>query len=404
MNIKNLINEYLGDTELQFIRILENITKGSEFRVYLVGGLLRDIVIGLKPNELDIAVEGDIDVLIKLLSDNCSIIQETEFKTFKLKYKDIFVDIALARKESYIPKGSLPNITVASLREDLSRRDFTINALALEIYPTSSNYLIDPFNAIKDINEKKIKVIHADSFKDDPTRIFRAIRFSERLSFALDDETLKLLDQDKNRIGALTPARILNEMVKIIDEIYPLPILLKLQKYNIFSHFLPLEKEINVLFENNKSAINNWDYFILYLSKHINELTFKESMNRYPITKKTRTFIRNAYNLRRIIKEIKNSNVDRLNLEKFISLEGIIQPSFDAELSLSPSNEEEIIRDLILRLSHTKVLINAQDLINLGIQKGKNIGEAFKALRYKKFQLTLKTKEEEIKYIRDSCF
>ena len=102
MNIKNLINEYLGDTELQFIRILENITKGNEFKVYLVGGLLRDIVLGLKPNELDIAVEGDIDLLIKLLSDNCSIIQETEFKTFKLKYMDIFVDIALARRESYI--------------------------------------------------------------------------------------------------------------------------------------------------------------------------------------------------------------------------------------------------------------------------------------------------------------
>ena len=183
-----------------------------------------------------------------------------------------------------------------------------------------------------------------------------------------------------------------------------MPILLKLQKYNIFSHFLPLEKEINVLFENNISTISNWDYFILYLSKHIDELTFNESMNRYPISKKTRTFINNAYNLRRIIKEIKNSSVDRLSIEKFISLEAIIQPSFDAELCLSSPDEEEIICDLILRLSHTKVLINTQDLINLGIQKGKNIGKAFKELKYKKFQLTLKTKEEEIKYIRDSFF
>ena len=128
-------------------------------------------------------------------------------------------DFSLTRKESYIPKGSLPKINAfnVDIETDLKRRDFTINSIAMNI-KNDLDELIDPCNGINDLNNKIIKIIHNESFKDDPTRTYRALKFSKRYNFKIDKSTLKNLIDSVEYIKVLSKERIKNEIEKICKE------------------------------------------------------------------------------------------------------------------------------------------------------------------------------------------
>src|SRR5436189_427446 len=191
--------------------------------VYLVGGTVRDILLGERSFDVDIAVEGDAIALAQALADALGgrVRAHEKFGTAVVVYGDgERVDVVTARTEFYDAPAALPAVEHASIREDLFRRDFTINAMAVSLKGDEYGLLVDPFGGRADLQEKRIRVLHNLSFVDDPTRIFRAIRYENRYGFRMDEHTLRLARGtiEMGLVGDLSSARLRDELVALLEE------------------------------------------------------------------------------------------------------------------------------------------------------------------------------------------
>jgi tRNA nucleotidyltransferase (CCA-adding enzyme) len=182
---------------------------------YLVGGVVRDLLLGADGADLDVAIEGDA----KALADVPGYVPERDelFLTGQLEVDDQKIDIAQTRAESYQRPGALPEVRPAPIGEDLARRDFTVNAMA---YPLSDGgELIDPHGGVEDLRAGRLRVLHDRSFIDDPTRALRAARYAARFGFDLDPDTSRLLAEAD--LSTVSEDRVQNELRKIAGEDEP---------------------------------------------------------------------------------------------------------------------------------------------------------------------------------------
>ncbi|MCK7504238.1 MAG: hypothetical protein MZV70_09195 [Desulfobacterales bacterium] len=173
------------------------------YHAFLVGGFVRDLLLRIENYDIDIVIEGDGLLFAEEMAKNfgVKVRPHKEFATAKIIYPDGFkIDIATARLEYYKAPAALPVVEHSSLKLDLHRRDFTINTLAISLNKNTFGLLIDFFGAQRDIKEKTIRVLHSLSFVEDPTRVFRAIRFEHRFGFQIGKHTLSL-DQECNQDG-----------------------------------------------------------------------------------------------------------------------------------------------------------------------------------------------------------
>ena len=163
--------------------------------VYLVGGPVRDTFLNVQNCDMDFVVEGNgiefAGILNKALKG--SLKKHQAFLTATIVYKDLRIDVVTARSESYERPASYPDVVPGTIKEDLFRRDFTINAMAIAINKKDFGRLVDFYNGFKDLKKGVIRVMHDKSFIDDPTRIFRAVRFSASLGFRIEPHTRRLI-------------------------------------------------------------------------------------------------------------------------------------------------------------------------------------------------------------------
>jgi len=198
----------------------------QDLPVYLVGGVVRDLFLKRENWDLDLTVEGDGIAFARLVADRYGAGLEVfeRFATARLTFPNGFkIDIATTRRESYAQPALLPTVQPASIKEDLSRRDFTINAIAVQLNQRQFGRVLDPYEGQRDLRARTIRVLHAGSFLDDPTRIFRAIRFEQRFGFRLERTTLHLLMQaaSTNLIQRLSGPRLQNEILLLFAECDP---------------------------------------------------------------------------------------------------------------------------------------------------------------------------------------
>jgi tRNA nucleotidyltransferase (CCA-adding enzyme) len=206
--------------------------------VYVVGGVVRDLLLGHVTLDLDLAVEGDGIAFARLVADRygAGLAVFERFATARLVFPDgLKMDIATTRRESYAQPAVLPTVQPASIEEDLYRRDFTINALALQLNPGQFGRLLDAYGGQRDLRARTIRVLHAGSFQDDPTRIFRAIRFEQRFGFRLERTTLRLLVQaaSTNLIRQLSGPRLENEILLLFAEHDPVRAIARLAQLKL---------------------------------------------------------------------------------------------------------------------------------------------------------------------------
>jgi tRNA nucleotidyltransferase (CCA-adding enzyme) len=191
--------------------------------VYLVGGTVRDILLGERGFDVDVAVEGDAIALAQALADALGgrVRTHRKFGTAVVIYGEgERVDVVTARTEFYDAPAALPTVEHASIREDLFRRDFTINAMAVSLKGADLGRLVDPFGGRRDLEARTIRVLHNLSFIDDPTRIFRAIRYENRYGFRMDEHTLRLARGtiEMGLVGDLSSARLRDELEALLEE------------------------------------------------------------------------------------------------------------------------------------------------------------------------------------------
>ena len=193
---------------------------------YLVGGPVRDYLLSVPLTDLDICVVGDAPALAAKLADAIGgrLTVHQRFGTASVATSDCAVDLVTARRETYRHPGALPDVTAGHLADDLARRDFTINAMAIPIAGESTE-LVDPHGGRADLSAGAIRILHPQSFHDDPTRILRAVRYAARFGFQMDDATLEELEAalDDKAMSTLSADRIRHELERILEEANPLP-------------------------------------------------------------------------------------------------------------------------------------------------------------------------------------
>src|SRR4030043_2190778 len=222
-----ILTHVSSDFDIQnLFKAISDTARELKYRAYLVGGMVRDLLLGKQNFDIDIVVEGDGIIFARKLSEILSarIDSYEKFKTAVLILKNgQHIDIASARVEYYEKPAALPDVEMGSIKQDLARRDFTINTLALSLNKNDFGTILDFFGGRKDITAKRIKVLHKLSFIEDPTRIFRAVRFEQRLGFKMDSQTEKLAISaiEMNIVSELLGIRIRDELISILNEEKP---------------------------------------------------------------------------------------------------------------------------------------------------------------------------------------
>jgi tRNA nucleotidyltransferase (CCA-adding enzyme) len=210
-------------------------------RVYLVGGIVRDLMLGRPSVDIDIMVEGDAVRLARQMAEKLGspLTVHGDFGTASLKIDGFIVDLATCRSEDYMYPGALPRVRAGSIRDDLQRRDFTINAMAVRINTPNQGDLTDLFGGRQDLARGLLRVLHNKSFQDDATRMMRAVRYEQRLGFRLESSTSKLLRRSLDMLDTISSDRLKNEIALWLGEIHPEKILRRAGQLGILGKLHP---------------------------------------------------------------------------------------------------------------------------------------------------------------------
>jgi len=213
------MKNYLSRIDKRILKVIRDLGRAADrrgLRAYIVGGIVRDIILGRKNLDIDIVTEGPAIPFARSVAKaaGAKMTVYPQFGTATLQWPfGLRLDFVAARQEFYPHPGALPGVRPGTLKDDLFRRDFTVNAMAVCLNKDGWGQLVDEFGGLPDLREKKIRVLHQRSFIDDPTRILRAVRFEQRLCFHIEPWTLGLLKQ------ALRPACLREE--KVFDNVKP---------------------------------------------------------------------------------------------------------------------------------------------------------------------------------------
>jgi tRNA nucleotidyltransferase (CCA-adding enzyme) len=185
---------------------------GEVPEIYVVGGAVRDALLGRAGADIDLAVDGPLDDVVGALGGEVR--SFARFETATVVVGDLVYDLARTRTETYAVPGSLPDVAPAVLAEDLARRDFTVNAFALVVNGARAGELIAFEGALADLEARRLRILHAKSFIDDPTRLFRLVRYAARLGFVIEEQTQALADAAivQGALATVSGARIGNEI------------------------------------------------------------------------------------------------------------------------------------------------------------------------------------------------
>ena len=419
-NIGNLLKERLPNKIIELLKDLGEIADKLDFNAYLVGGLVRDVVLKRKNLDVDIVIEGDGIQFAKTFADHFSakVRSYPKFGTAVLVMPDGFkIDVATARIEHYESPAALPVVKLSSLKRDLFRRDFTINTLAVHLNRGHYGTLIDHFGAMRDIKERVLRVLHNLSFVEDPTRIFRAIRFEQRFSFRIGKLTESLIQNavNINCFENLSSQRLFIEMKLILKEEDPIGAIERMDGYDLLkfiSSGLRLTEEVKNVLKEIKGILawfnllylsviyKPWKVYFLGLTSSLSDDALDNLATRMQIQdKEILSMLSDRQEVRQALKEL-----SRLKGKKNYSLYRILSPLSPEILlySMAKTKSEKIKRSIstfFTRLKGTKIFLKGKDLIDMGYKPGLLFKEIFESILEAKLEGDISTREDEIKFI-----
>lgn len=346
----------------------------NKIKAWVVGGAVRDWYLKIDTNDIDITIEGDAGKLAKFCSAKfgCKITKFDKFGTFRADFKNrLKLDFVRARKEVYVKPASLPKVSASNITDDLFRRDFACNTWALSILPETFGDSFDPFLAHQSIDKKQIKILHDKSFQDDPTRIFRALRFAGRFGWKLEKSTEKLLIDavKKGYLQYLSKKRVATELLKILEEKELKKIFKLLAKYKI-DKFLHKELKFSKAMMQVECEYNRLAVMVCQF-----KVGGEEFLRDLELPREYFNEIFGAYKLHKHKK---------------------------SPLTELTGCQKEVLRALNPKISSTalnKCLLTGDDAKKLGL-KGRQISEAQEKICELQWRDKIKTKNQAISYLK----
>ena len=432
-NISTKMKRVLPSEILKILHTIGRCANRAGYRAFVVGGFVRDILLGVKNFDIDIVVEGDAISFGRKLANlyKASLVAYRKFGTSTVvmdwpkgihrpsgagpKFK---IDLATARKESYEKPAALPTVEFSSLKDDLQRRDFTINAMAASLNKGSFSQLVDFFGGEKDLENRIIRVLHDGSFIDDPTRIFRAVRFEQRFGFRIDKYTGDLIKNaiQEGMFSKTQHHRIRDEVILMLQEEEPIKAILRMKELHelrFIQKKIRIRKSAPILFASIKDAffwykksafkkrhIDLWLVYLMALLENLNLAETKAVCEKFSFRRSDS--VRLLSEKRTSKKALRSLSSAKLAPSKICS---ILEPlSFEEILFVRAKTKNKLvlsrISDFFAEHNRVRIKIGGDDLKKLGIKPGPLYTKFLKRVLHKKIDGELKTKRDELDFVK----
>ncbi len=404
-NVAPLLKAHLAPAALALAQRLGRTAFELGIQAYLVGGPVRDLLLGTAPRELDLAVEGDASALASRLvaAGEAEVLMRSQFLTFKLRTAEIEGARATARRERYASPGALPQVEAAPIAEDLGRRDFTINAMAVALSPQRWGELMDPFGGQEDLARGLVRALHDRSFQDDATRILRGVRYEQRLGLRLEEGTERLLRRDVAVLDAISPDRLRHEVERILQEPSPERVFLRSQEMGVLSAIhRPLRWEPDLqeaaLRLRQRGEVHPLAYLAL-LAHPLTEEEAKGLVARLNAPGDWQRAVEDVGRLRGAIAFLEDPGLRPSEVEAL--LKEYAPPALEAALALEPpSKAQQWLEEYLTRLRYVRPLLTGDDLLSLGVPPGPFMGRILEALHRARLDGEATSREEEVALVR----
>ncbi|WP_010243585.1 CBS domain-containing protein [Acetivibrio cellulolyticus] len=391
------------------------------FSIYVVGGFVRDLILGVENLDIDIVVEGDAIAFARKFAETSKAVL-TEYEKFQTAYavlaEDLKIDIVTARKEYYEFPGALPSVERGSIKDDLFRRDFTINCIAMKLNGREFGKIVDFYGGRRDLYDGIIRILYNFSFIEDPTRILRAVRFEQRYGFKMDEKTEEFAIDAINSdvLDKLSRERINSEFFYMLKEKNTVIMLERMQELGLLEKIYPeimLSDRLKMLMEKSdkhydefyNSLINkkNIDKILVYLLVLYSDVCMENVpvlSDRFRLSKEYRDEILRFAKVRDLkLHEILNGG-EPSNYEIYCMFKGLALES----LYMLSLMFDDMLKGAVLlyanNLSNIKTKITGRDLQELGISPGPQIKKILEIVLKEKINGKIFTRSEEIDYVK----
>jgi tRNA nucleotidyltransferase (CCA-adding enzyme) len=423
--IADLLNRYLAGHLVKKLKDLGETGDQFDVPVYGVGGFVRDLLLGTQNYDIDVTVEGDGVLLAETFAarHNCRVKSHRKFGTAVIIFPDGFkIDVASTRLEYYSSPGALPSVERSSLKMDLYRRDFTINTLAIRLNKADFGVLIDYFGAQRDLREKVIRVLHNLSFVEDPTRVFRALRFEQRLDFHIAKHTENLIKNavKMNFLEKLGGKRLLTELIYILREKEPVRAIERMASLGLLQFIHPgieftpetravLDEAVKIVswFELLflERRYDKWVVFFLALCRSLTDEQFLQTCKRLSVTEHYRKKLSEMRKAGQETLETMQHRVARRSAVRRSEIYDWLK-EFPVEILLymmAKTTDEKVkkfISVYFTQLQGVRRMITGRDLKKLGLQAGPRYKEILDRVLRARLDNEVESRDDELAMAR----
>jgi tRNA nucleotidyltransferase (CCA-adding enzyme) len=396
----------------QFLEPLLGKTCSTQNPTYLVGGCVRDLLLNRPSLDVDVVLEGSVAPVARAAAREykAKLISHPQFLTFTLQMRGgRHLDIATARTETYSEAAALPVVEPASLQEDLYRRDFSINAIALSLNPSDFGHVWDPFGGVEDLLAKKIRVLHSQSFKDDPTRIFRAARFAGRFGYELEWRTREWLTESiaQQLPARLSGARLREELIPLLMEKDPRPAFRLLSQWGALPFLVPnlkWEKSHDTFFGQVIRHPEKESSLLLRLLVLLHAIPFPKAVGSLGHLMFPQGMIEQIELALTIVSKMRDGSLTfadmRRNSKK--TLPSVVKSFIEKAVRMKAlAPKKEVLADW-QRFQDSTPSLTGRDVRDLGYKPGPVYTRIFEALRQARWEGKLRTREEEIRFLENT--
>jgi len=403
INLSDKIEKQLPAELITFMRKAGEIAASRGQSLYLVGGVVRDLLLRRTNFDLDLVVEGDAIELAQELVHiyQAKITTHPRFNTAKLQRDEWSVDLTTARSETYARPGALPSVTPGSLSQDLFRRDFTINAMAVRLDPVHYSELIDPYGGRGDLEHKVIRILHDKSFTDDATRIWRALRYEQRLDFHLEPGTLQLLRQDMPMLNTISGDRIRYELECTLREERPEKVLRRTGELKVLQKLYPALRGNGWLSEKFEQArqLSSPDsptigLYLALMVYHLTNEEIEDFVSRIRLRKSLAKTLRDTISIKGKLQSLANPELTPSVI--YHTIYGYSSTAITASLLASDSPvARQHIQLFLSKFRYIRPKLTGNDLKRMGIPPGPHIKEMLRLLHEARLDEKATTRRDE---------
>lgn len=403
INLTDKIEKHLPIKMVDFLKRVGKLAICRGEQAYLVGGIVRDLLLDKTNIDIDLAIEGNATEFTKALINDkdCKTTIHKQFNTAKITWYGYRVDLISTRLESYSRPGALPTIQLGSIKDDLFRRDFTINAMAVSLNPQGYGSLIDPYNGQKDLESRLIRVLHSKSFIDDSTRIWRGLRYEQRLDFQLEAGTVSFLKRDLSMLDCISGERIRYELECILEEDLPEKVFKRAWELGVLKKLNPslkagdwLAKKYNDARQMASPQKPSLDIYMALLTYHLTNKERNHFISYLRLPKLVAQTMLDSNSIRTKLKELADNTLQPSSI--YHSLNCYSPHAIQVGIIVSESEESRDNMRLYLdKLRFIKPLLNGRDLLGMGVPQGPRIKEMLNKLLNAKLNGMMKTRRDE---------